>query len=303
MRGRGRDAVRAVDVEPDAALLADVGERVDRVDRAGQRRPGGGDDGDGRDTRRAVCVDRGVDRIRAEPPRVVHLQRAHVVGADPEQLRRSDDGVVRLLRAVERRAGARHALAPRPWKRALAGRGERRDVRDRAAARERPGGGGEPDELAHPADRLVLHLGRRPCPDGEVDVEARREQVAQHADLEAGRADEGEEPRARLGDRHVEQLCSVVERGERARPVPGERRAEQCVEPLVDVRLAGPCAVEALPRARDDRRRALQRLLAAGVEAERRKLGRGAHRRVVVPEPPADAAGAFTEPRSRRGRP
>src|SRR6187200_3447565 len=73
------------------------------------------------------------------------------------------------------------------------------------------------------------------------------------------------------------------ERGWRARAVPGERRAEQCVEPLVDVRLARACAVEALPRARDDCRRALQRLLAAGVEAERRKVGRGAHRRVVVP--------------------
>ena len=108
----GRDAVGPVDVEPDAALLADVGERPDRVDRAGQRRAGGGDDGDGRDTRRAVCLDRGVDRVRAEPPRVVHLQGAHVVGADPEELRRSDDGVVRLLRAVERRSGARHALAP-----------------------------------------------------------------------------------------------------------------------------------------------------------------------------------------------
>ena len=43
--------------------------------------------------------------------------------------------------------------------------------------------------------------------------------------------------------------------------------------------------------------------LATGIETERRKLGRGAHRRVVVPEPPADAAGLFTEPRSRRGRP
>ena len=92
----------------------------------------------------------------------------------------------------------------------------------------------------------------------------------------------------------VEQLRRVVERRERARPALRERGAEQLVEPLVDVRLPGPRPVEALPRAGNDRRRALERLLAGGVEAERGELGGGAHRRELVPE---QGAGLAQSPR------
>ena len=45
--GRRGQPVGAVDVEPDALLGAHVREPVDRVDGPGQRRTGGGDDGDG----------------------------------------------------------------------------------------------------------------------------------------------------------------------------------------------------------------------------------------------------------------
>ena len=80
--------------------------------------------------------------------------------------------------------------------------------------------GREPDELGHPADRLILDLrgGRRP--DREVGVEARGEEVAEHADLEARRADEGEVARARLGDRLVERPARILEHLERAASAP-----------------------------------------------------------------------------------
>ena len=61
------EPVGAVDVEPDAPLRADVGERVDRVDGTGERRARGRDDRDRRDPGRAVGVDRLGHRLRHEP--------------------------------------------------------------------------------------------------------------------------------------------------------------------------------------------------------------------------------------------
>ena len=60
---RGR-AVGAVDVQPDAVLGAQVGERRQRVDRAGRGRAGGGRDAERHAPGGAVCV----DRPRAAPP-------------------------------------------------------------------------------------------------------------------------------------------------------------------------------------------------------------------------------------------
>ena len=57
-RRRGRDAVGAVDVEPDVARGAHVGQRLDRVNRAGQGRSRGRDDRHGARCRAAVGIDR-----------------------------------------------------------------------------------------------------------------------------------------------------------------------------------------------------------------------------------------------------
>ncbi len=85
-------------------------------------------------------------------------------------------------------------------------------------------------------------------------------------------------------------------------PFSGKRRAEQLVEPLVDVRLAGPRAVEALPGAGHDRGGALERLLARRVEAERRELGSGTHRRELVPEQTSGPHAAVAARRRRAPR-
>ena len=106
--GRCRKAVRPVHVEPDTAGLADVGQRVDRIDCAGERRSRRRHHRDRRDARPAVAVDHRRDGIGAQPPSIVLGQRTNQVGADAEELRRAYDGVVGLARAVEGAAGARH---------------------------------------------------------------------------------------------------------------------------------------------------------------------------------------------------
>ena len=128
--------------------------------------------------------------------------------------------------------------------------------------------GGEADELRHPADRLILDLGRGRRPHGEVDVEAGGEQIAEHADLEAGRADEREVARPRLGERLVEHPARVLEHLERARRRLGQRGLEQHLEAVVDRRLVRAGVVEARPALGDDLGRALERLLTGDVEAK-----------------------------------
>ena len=152
--------------------------------------------------------------------------------------------------------------------RPLPGRRERGHVRDRAAAREGSRRGGEADELRHPAHRLVLDLRGRGRPDREVGVEARGEEIAEHADLEPGGGDEGEEAGADLGDRLVERPAGILEHLEHARRRLRQRRLEQRLEPIVDRRLARARVVEAPPCLGDDLGGALERLLARDVEAE-----------------------------------
>src|SRR5258705_7672220 len=75
-RDRGTDrAVRAIDVEPQALGVADVGDLVERIDRARADRPGAGGDAEGARTGRAVGGDGGAERIDVDP--------AALVGGDP----------------------------------------------------------------------------------------------------------------------------------------------------------------------------------------------------------------------------
>ena len=92
--------------------FADLGERVDLVDGPGERGSGGRDHGDRRDTARDVRVDRLGDRIRTEPPMLVEGKRPHAFRAEPEELRGTDDRVVRLSRAVDSTWSAMHAVVP-----------------------------------------------------------------------------------------------------------------------------------------------------------------------------------------------
>ena len=165
--------VGAVDVEPDTARLADVGDRVERVDRSGQRRAGRRDDGDRDDARGDVFVDRRRERLRS---RAVGGRRSAAAGRSRRRFRAARRPASPSSAPPPRRT-ARHA-APRgpsrePGQRALARRGERGDVRHRAAAREGARARGEAEELRRPLDGLLLDLGVAAAAQRrEVDVEA-----------------------------------------------------------------------------------------------------------------------------------
>ena len=156
----GEPAVGAVDVEPDAAVAADAGQRGERVDRAGVRgaRHAGGEQ------RRAagahVGVDGGGQRLGPQAPVAVCGQHAQLVGAEAEQARRAREGGVPLVGDVGDRAGGHRA------EQRLARAGERRHVRRGAAAHEHAGRLlGVADPLLEPGEHDELEAARaRPPP-------------------------------------------------------------------------------------------------------------------------------------------
>ena len=173
------------------------------------------------------------------------------VGSEPEHLGRAHDRVVRLLRAVDRRRRPEDAAGARAGQHAFARGCQRREVRQHASARTGAAGAREADELAHPAQRLALDVARRLGADREVDVVARGEQVADHADLESRAADEAEPARTRLGEALVEHARRVLEHVVGGRGALREARGEQRARLVVDRWLAVAGVVEARPRLGD----------------------------------------------------
>ncbi len=109
---------------------------------------------------------------------------------------------------------------------------------------------------------------------------AGRERVAQHGDLEARGRHEGEEARARLGDRVVEHDRRLVERLQHGRRLECDRRGQRGAQQLAHRRLIGPRLVEAVPGARDQLGHVRERFCARHVEPQRgfrfRHTGHGA---------------------------
>ena len=267
--GCGRHAVRAVHVEPHAPFGADVRDRADRVDRAGERGTRRGHDGDRRDAGGQVAIDRLGQRLGPHPARIVDRQVTQVVRSDPQQLDRACDRVVHLGGAVDRQRPPRQPFDPRPRERLLTRRCERGDVADRPAARERSDRRGEPDELADPPDRLVLDLRRGPRIDRQVDVVRVCQQVRDRADLQSRRTDEREVPRPRLRDRLVQDARGVVECLVHRDGLGRQPGLEEPPHALVERGLLGPVPVEAPPRLLHQPGRVREDLLARRVEPER----------------------------------
>ena len=99
-------AERAVDVQPEALLARDVGERGEIVDRAGVDRAGGADD---------------AERPQAEPP-VGGDRPRELGGVDPVVGARPGSSAARCGRAREARTRARRCCAPRSRRSRPAGR-------------------------------------------------------------------------------------------------------------------------------------------------------------------------------------
>ena len=82
--GQDREgAVGTIDMEPDAALVAHVGELADRIDGPGVRRAGIGADEERQAIRSEVGIDRRNDVRRTQPEVVVGRQDAQLVGPEP----------------------------------------------------------------------------------------------------------------------------------------------------------------------------------------------------------------------------
>jgi hypothetical protein len=96
-----------------------------------------------------------------------------------------------------------------------------------------------------------------------------REEIADRADLEAARADEGEVPRPRLRDRLVEDPRGVVERLVDGRRIVREPGPEQRAHALVELGFLGAEPVEGAPGLGDQLDGVLERLLARRVEPKR----------------------------------
>ena len=79
---RRRQPVGAIDVKPDAVALADVGDRGDRVDRAGQRRAAVGDHGD-RDQAGVDVRRRSPARARRRASAAARRSRSRATKAEP----------------------------------------------------------------------------------------------------------------------------------------------------------------------------------------------------------------------------
>ena len=172
--------------------------------------------------------------------------------------------------------------------RTLARGGQRRHVRDGAAAGERAGRDRVAEGLTEPLERLALHQVGRAGDDREIDVVAGRQRVAQHRDLEPGRGDECEVARSRLGNRVVEHVGRLVERLQnRSRPE-CDRRGQRGAQLVVHGRLLGARVVEAPPGLGDQLGCVRERFRARHVEPQRRfgfrHAAHGASIGRVIPE-------------------
>ena len=157
-------AVGAVDVEPEALRGRDVGERVERVDRAGVDGARRADEQRRQGAARAIGGDRRAQRGRVEPASLErHL--AHRTAAEAEELQRAPHAAMRLGRHVgDEPRGAGEAVATDVVagrrQRAAASAGEADDRRGGRAAGEQAGARRvrEADELGQPAHHRALEV-------------------------------------------------------------------------------------------------------------------------------------------------
>jgi hypothetical protein len=214
--------------------LGDVGDRIERIDRAGPDRSRRAGDAERLVPGAAVLLDHRLERIDAHAKRPVDRHLAHVVAPDAEDRRGLCDRMMRLGRDVEsHRARQRVRTLPGHVDRGLdaAGRRERREVRHRAAAHEEPVTlRVRADDLPDPFHGETLDLDRpwRRAPRGEVGVQRRSQQVRKARDRDAGRLHVPEHPRMSVVSRQWHQpLFVLVERRGEARPLLGQLAVER----------------------------------------------------------------------------
>ena len=209
----------AVDVQPGAVLLGEVGERVDRVELARVHLAGVADD----DRRRAAEVPQPALEARRGRclPTGSREIRPHRRAADPEHGERLERARVDEPAREDRHGRAGPAMPSAPTSRPccsappLPGGGERREVGGRGAGRQRAAPvGGQLEELLQPADRdgLEACAERRADPAERVLVERGRQPVGAERRRRDPARDEVEEARPGRGGGRVEAGRELLQR-------------------------------------------------------------------------------------------
>ena len=295
---RADRAVGAVDVEPQALGLAEVGHRVERVDRARVDRPRARRHAEGPAPGRAVRADGVAERLHVQAEVLVHGHGSHRVSTEPQHLGGLPDAAVALLREIEDEGRGRAGDPTGPDVPAVGGR---RPVPGGGEARER-GHGAAADQEAHaaldreahelhqPPDGRALDVDRRVIPTGAARVQGGPEELCDDADGSGRRVHPAEEARVPVAHGVGEDLApDLVEQalGRRAAGRQGalqERRALRRRHRHEDRLIAEPLEVvgdhvdggvsQAPERlGRDGRRRVRQR----------DRLGRVGHERLLGP--------------------
>ena len=201
--------VGTVDVEPDAALVAGLGELADRIDCPGVRRARVRADEERQPIRVEVGVDRRDDVARAQPEGVIGRQDAELVGPEPQVARRPGDGRVRLI------AGVHHDPRRHRADERLPGAGDRGEVRGRSAghqdARRRVR---VPHPVAEPVQDRQLEGARSGgfAPRAGIDHGRGRDQVTEGGGPGAGTGDVAEEARmVEMADERQDVLVQDAE--------------------------------------------------------------------------------------------
>ena len=213
-------AVRAVDVMPQPFGIADVGDRIQGIDRAGVRRPRARDDGEGREAGAPIGGDRLGQQIDAHPETVVRRDRPHAIGHHAGELRRLQHRMVRLVRGIE------HAAPNLGAEMALARADDGVECRHRAAGREQAARLlRKSHPVAQPVERvrLELHERRRRLPDAGVTVDGVRDEVGERRRKQAAAGNIGEVAgrRSAVNDRGIQSRNRLSSSGSRATPSSG----------------------------------------------------------------------------------
>ena len=184
-------AVRRVDVEPAALALGDRRDGVERIDRAGVRRAGRGEDQPRLQTPTAVGGDGFFQRLGAHAEALVDRDGADLRLPQAGDVEGLLEAVMRLAGQVDDRGGVVGGLEAM----GIAGRGDRRQAGDAASGCDVAAGcGGIADEIGHPAEQQVLHPDRSRTveEDGRVFVADSGQIVAQRCRVDGTARDVGQ---------------------------------------------------------------------------------------------------------------
>ncbi len=203
-------AVGGIHMEPEPVFLADVGDLLQRIDRARRHGPRRRHDDDRSRAGSEVLLDGPAERVDAHPELSVDRHFSHGASAEPHHVGGALVDDVRLGRGVDRQRRTRGdpLLARVPTGLRVAGGLQRDEVRHGPTGHDQPARSRrQPEDVREPAHELELDLGRggRERPATDVHVHPGREQVGHRAGDRAGPGHVGDEPGVSRVDRPFEQ--------------------------------------------------------------------------------------------------